>query len=72
MKNDIYLNTIKKSVRDIQDILPSRVLLVAAAKTRLPNEVKAKIPNVEMRFLSMGMSNRNDNKKETDINNQPT
>jgi len=43
MKNDIYLNTIKKSVRDIQDTLPSRVLLVAAAKTRLPNEVKAAI-----------------------------
>jgi len=57
MQNDIYLNTIKKSVRDIQDILSSRVLLVAAAKTRLPNEVKAKIPNVGMRFLSMGMSN---------------
>jgi len=35
---------------------------VPAAKSRLPNEVKAKIPNVEMRFLSMGMSNRNDNK----------
>jgi len=96
-----YLNTIIKNITDIQHSLPSGVLLVAAAKTRLPDEVqaalsagikaigynyvqeaeriheiiknpvqwhmighlqrnkvkKAQLPHVEMRYLSMGMSN---------------
>lgn len=38
-----YLNIIKKNVTDIRYSLPSGVLLVAAAKTRLPDEVKAAI-----------------------------
>jgi len=41
--NKDYLSTIKKNVTDIQHSLPSGVLLVAAAKTRLPDEVKAAI-----------------------------
>jgi pyridoxal phosphate enzyme (YggS family) len=41
--NENYLNTIKKNVTDIQRSLPSGVLLVAAAKTRLPDEVNAAI-----------------------------
>ena len=41
--NENYLNIIKKNVTDIRHSLPSGVLLVAAAKTRLPDEVKAAI-----------------------------
>jgi len=41
--NENYLNTIKKNVTDTQHSLPSGVLLVAAAKTRLPDEVNAAI-----------------------------
>jgi pyridoxal phosphate enzyme (YggS family) len=41
--NENYLNIIKKNVTDIQHSLPSGVWLVAAAKTRLPDEVKAAI-----------------------------
>jgi len=42
MNND-YLNTIKQNVTAIQQLLPSGVLLVAAAKTRSPEEVNAAI-----------------------------
>jgi len=42
MDND-YLNTIKRTVTAIQQSLPQDVLLVAAAKTRFPDEVKAAI-----------------------------
>ncbi|MBN2350642.1 MAG: YggS family pyridoxal phosphate-dependent enzyme [Bacteroidales bacterium] len=38
-----YTDTINKNVTDIQHSLPSGVLLVAAAKTRLPDEVKTAI-----------------------------
>lgn len=38
-----YLNAIKQNVKAIQKSLPSDVILVAAAKTRLPDEVKATI-----------------------------
>ncbi|MBN2213580.1 MAG: YggS family pyridoxal phosphate-dependent enzyme [Bacteroidales bacterium] len=38
-----YLYTIKKNVTGIQHSLPPGVLLVAAAKTRLPDEVKTAI-----------------------------
>jgi len=86
--NENYLNTIKKTVTGLQHSLPSVVLLLAAAKTRLnlriqglmtmgprfgnPEDArpyfkatkavfeqikKLKTPNVEMRYLSMGMSN---------------
>ncbi len=41
--NENYLNIITKNVTDIQHSFPSGVLLVAAAKTRLPDEVKAAI-----------------------------
>ncbi len=42
MDND-YLNTIKRTVTAIQQSLPQDVILVAAAKTRSPDEVKAAI-----------------------------
>lgn len=42
MDND-YLNTIKRTVTAIQQSLPQDVTLVAAAKTRSPDEVKAAI-----------------------------
>jgi uncharacterized pyridoxal phosphate-containing UPF0001 family protein len=38
-----YLNKIRKKVAEILYALPSGVLLVAAAKTRFPDEVKAAI-----------------------------
>lgn len=41
--NEFNLNIIKKNITDIQHSLPSGVLLVAAAKTRLPDEVKTAI-----------------------------
>jgi PLP dependent protein len=41
--NKDYLTTIKQNVADIQSFLPQGVLLVAAAKTRSPDEVKAAI-----------------------------
>ncbi|MBA7621848.1 Pyridoxal phosphate homeostasis protein [subsurface metagenome] len=41
--NENYLNIITKNVTDIQHSFPSGVLLVAAAKTRSPDEVKAAI-----------------------------
>ena len=41
--NENNFNTITKNVTDIQHSLPSGVLLVAAAKTRLPDEIKAAI-----------------------------
>ncbi len=49
------------SYHEIKSSLPPGILLVAAAKNRLPEDVRAAvnagIPNVEMRYLSMGMSN---------------
>ncbi|MBN2612447.1 MAG: YggS family pyridoxal phosphate-dependent enzyme [Bacteroidales bacterium] len=39
----VDLNTIKNSVTAIQQSIPAHVLLVAAAKTRLPEEVRAAI-----------------------------
>jgi PLP dependent protein len=36
-----YLNTIRKNITEILHSLPSEILLVAAAKTRLPDEIKA-------------------------------
>jgi len=41
--NENNFNTITENVTDIQHSLPSGVLLVVAAKTRLPDEVKAAI-----------------------------
>jgi len=41
--NENYLSTIKKNVTGMQHSLPSGVLLVAAAKTRLPDEIKEAI-----------------------------
>ena len=41
--NDSYLNNIKERITRILHSLPPGVLLVAAAKTRLPEEVKAAI-----------------------------
>lgn len=42
MDND-YLNRIKKNVSDIQSSLPDGILMVAAAKKKLPDEVEAAI-----------------------------
>jgi uncharacterized pyridoxal phosphate-containing UPF0001 family protein len=39
----MYSKTIKESVTEIRNSLPSGVLLVAAAKTRSPEEVRAVI-----------------------------
>ncbi len=39
----MHLNSIKESVSEIRNSLPAGVLLVAAAKTRLPEEVQAAI-----------------------------
>lgn len=41
--NKDYLSTIKTTVTEILDSIPDGVTLVAAAKTRLPDEVKAAI-----------------------------
>lgn len=43
MGNTNYLDMIKENVREILDSLPPGVLLEAAAKTRLPDEVEAAI-----------------------------
>lgn len=39
----MHLNSIKESISEIRNSLPAGVLLVAAAKTRLPEEVQAAI-----------------------------
>jgi len=39
----MYFKTIRESITEIRDLLPPGVLLVAAAKTRLPGEVRAAI-----------------------------
>lgn len=39
----MHLNSIKESISEIRNSLPAEVLLVAAAKTRLPEEVQAAI-----------------------------
>jgi len=41
--DELALDTIRKNVTGILQNLPPEVLLVAAAKTRLPEEVKAAI-----------------------------
>ena len=53
---------IKDNVKKLQSELPRNVELVAAAKGREPEEIleaiaNLEIPNVEMKHLSMGMTN---------------